>query len=437
MKPQPQPLAIVLDGERKRTRDEVRDVMEQFQHHPLLPLGILLIAGYLVGQLANYVRAPRITGYLIAGIVLSPSFTNILERLQVEALLEFVSTLALAVIAFAIGGGLQLSTVRLLGKPILWISLWQAVGALLFASLAIFAAGYFFPALKAGGSGQFFSTVFIMGAISAATAPAAVLAVIHELRARGPLTTTLLGVVALDDALTIILFSSAVSVAGYILDLGAANVGLLHGFLEIGGALVLGAVGGVILPYIIAHRQRTEVNLVVMLGAVFLVAGVAIEAGFSPLLANMTMGFIVVNRKRDGDDLFHQLETIEESLYCLFFALAGAHFDISVFTTAALIGIALMVGRFTGKLSGTVVGAQISQAPPVVRKYLGITLLPKAGLSLGLVFLARPFLAAETYEVLLNAMLASVIINELIAPPMVKWALGRAGEIGAGDGYED
>lgn len=411
--------------------------MEQFQYHPLLPLGILLIAGYLVSQAANYFRLPRITGYLVAGIALSPSFTNILDRLQVEVLLDFVSTLALAVIAFSIGGSLQMSSVRLLAKPILWITLCQAVGAMFFASLTIYAAGYFFPALRAGGSGQFFSTVFIMGAISAATAPAAVLAVIHELLARGPLTTTLLGVVALDDALTIILFSGTVSVAGYILDLGPANMGLLHGFLEIAGALVLGAVVGVILPYIIAHRQRAEVNLVVMFGAVFLIAGVAIQAGFSPLLANMTMGFVMVNRKRGGDDLFHQLATFEEPLYCLFFALAGARFDISVFTTAAFIGIALMLGRFTGKLTGTIVGAQISHAPPVVRKYLGMTLLPKAGLSLGLVFLARPFLAAETYEVLLNAMLVSVIINELIAPPMVKWALSRADEIGTGESHED
>lgn len=411
--------------------------MEQFPYHPLLPLGILLIAGYLAGQAANYFRLPRITGYILAGIALSPSFTGILDRLQVGVLLEFVSTLALAVIAFAIGGGLLLSTVRLLGRHILWISLCQAVGAMLFASLAIYAAGFFFPVLKAGGPGDFLSAVFIMGAISAATAPAGVLAVVHELRARGPLTTTLLGVVALDDALTIILFSGTVSLAGYLLDLGSAETGLLHGLREIGGALLLGAAGGVVLPYLIAHRQRAEVNLVLMLGAVFLVAGLAIQAGFSPLLANMTMGFMVVNRMRNGDELFHQLETVEESLYCLFFTLAGAHLDLSVFTTAAIIGLGLMLGRFTGKLTGTMVGSRISQAPPVIRKYLGITLLPKAGLSLGLVFLIRPLLAAETYEVLLNAMLASVIINELLAPPLVKWALGRAGETGAGEGHED
>jgi Kef-type K+ transport system membrane component KefB len=422
---------------KEEKKGKEKNVMEQFQYHPFLPLGILLIAGYLVGQAANFFRLPRITGYLIAGIALSPSFTNILDKLQIEVLLAFVSTLALSVIAFAIGGGLQVSSIRLLKKTILWISLCQAVGAMLFASLAIYAAGYFSPALRAGGSGQFFSTVIILGAISAATAPAAVLAVIHELLARGPLTTTLLGVVALDDALTIIFFSGAISVAGFILDLGPANMGLFHGFVEISGALVLGLTGGVVLPSIINQRQRSEVNVVVMLGAVLFIAGVSIQAGFSPLLANMTMGFVTINRKRDNNDLFNQLETFEESLYCLFFVLAGAHFDTSVFTTAAFIGIALIIGRFTGKLIGTIVGAQISQAPPVVRKYLGVSLLPKAGLSLGLIFLARPFFSAEAYELLLNAMLTSVIINELIAPPMLKWALTRAGETGSGVGHED
>jgi NhaP-type Na+/H+ or K+/H+ antiporter len=173
-----------------------------------------------------------------------------------------------------------------------------------FASLAMYVAGYFFSPLRAGGSESFLCTVLIMGAISAATAPATVLAIIHELQARGPLTTTLLAVVALDDALTIILFSGAVSVAGYILKLGTVDTGLLHGFLQIAGALACGAVGGIILPYMIGLRQRVEVNLVVLLGAVFLVGGIAVQAGFSPLLANMTMGIVFVNRMKDANDLF-------------------------------------------------------------------------------------------------------------------------------------
>ncbi len=411
--------------------------MDNFQYHSLLTLGILLIGGYLAGLAAHFFRLPRVSGYIVAGLILSPSITGILNRGQVENILDFVSFMVLSIIAFAIGGSLQISSLRLLGKSILWITLCQGVGAMLFASLVIFVAGYFSPALKAGSYGQFLAAVFIMGAISAATAPAAILAIIHELRARGPLTTTLLGVVALDDALTIVLFSGTVSIVGYILQLGPSNMGFLHGFLEIAEALVCGAVGGFILSFIIDFRQRAEVNLVVMLGAVFLVAGIAIQASFSPLLANMTMGFILANRNKAGNELFHQLETIEETLYCLFFVLAGAHFDTTVFSTAALLGIVLMLGRFLGKLSGTILGAQISHASPVVRKYLGITLLPKAGLSLGLIFLTRPFFMVETYEVLLNAMLTSVIINELIAPPMVKWALGRANEIDYGECHED
>ncbi len=411
--------------------------MDNFQYHPLLTLGILLIGGYLAGRAANFFRLPRVSGYIIAGLILSPSITGILNRGQVENILGFVSFMVLSIIAFAIGGSLQISSLRLLGKSILWITLCQGVGAMFFTSLAIFAVGYFSPVLKTGGYGQFLAAVFIMGAISAATAPAAVLAIIHELRARGPLTTTLLGVVALDDALTIVMFSGTLSIVGYILQLGPSDMGFLQGFLEITGALVCGAVGGFILSYIIDFRQRAEVNLVVMLGAVFLVGGIAIQVSFSPLLANMTMGFILANRKKDGNKLFHQLETVEETLYCLFFVLAGAHFDTTVFSTAAFLGITLMLARLLGKLSGTVLGSRISQAPPVIRKYLGITLLPQAGLSLGLIFLARPFFTVEIYEVLLNAMLASVIINELIAPPMLKWSLSRAHETGNGDGHEN
>ncbi|MEN8258749.1 MAG: cation:proton antiporter [Thermodesulfobacteriota bacterium] len=411
--------------------------MDHLPHHPLLPLGILLLAGSLAGFAANRLRMPRVTGYVVAGVVFSPSVSGIFAMGQIEMLLAIVANMALAVIAFAIGGSLQLANVRALGKPILWITLTQGLGAMVCAALALSAASFFYPPLLDHGPAAFFSTLLLMGAISAATAPAAVMAVVHELRARGPLTTTLLGVVALDDALTIMIFSGAVSVAGYLLQVGDTDLGLLHGVWEIGGALAMGTLGGLALQYLIPSRQRLEVSMTVVLGAIFLESGTALQFGFSPLLANLCMGFVYVNRRKRSNGLFLQLETIEEPLYCLFFTLAGAHFDIALFNVAALLGITLMLGRFTGKLTGTIVGARISKAPPVIGKYLGITLLPKAGLSLALIFLVRPYLPADLYEVLLNGMLASVIINELVAPPLVKWALGRAGEIGSGERYEN
>jgi Kef-type K+ transport system membrane component KefB len=403
--------------------------MEHFQLHPLLSIGLLLLAGYAASLAANWFRLPRVTGYVVAGILLSPSLTGTLRVTEVEALLGFVSQMALAVIAFAIGGTLKMSQVKVLGKPILWITLTQGMGALGFGCLAAWVAGYFAEPLRVHGPETFLSIIVILGTISVATAPAATMAVVHELRARGPLTTTLLGIVALDDALTIILFSGAVGLAGALLGVGvSADLGLQRGLYEMAGALVIGAISGFIMSHVLARKRRVEVNLVAIVGAILLVSGFTLQFHFSPLMANMMMGFALVNYMRHADSVFHQLEIVEESLYCLFFVLAGAHFDLGVLGPSALLGLMLLLGRFVGKMSGAVVGGYLSRAPPQVRKYVGITLLPQAGLSLGLIFQTRSLLPETAYPVVLNALLASVILNEVISPPLVKWALVRAEE---------
>ena len=254
------------------------------------------------------------------------------------------------------------------------------------------------------------------------------MAVIHELRAKGPLTTTLLGVVALDDALSIIIFSAAITIASLLLSGNIDNAIILHGVNTIVGAISVGLVGGVIFSYFLNPSTRPETNLMLTLGAIFLVSGLSSHFGFSPILANMAMGFVIINRIKQADDLFNQLDIIEEVIYCLFFTLAAAHFDTNVLATSFLLGIVLLIGRFIGKLGGTFLGGKISKASPQIYRYLGLTLLPQAGLSLGLIFLAKPILPAEIFDVLLSAMLLSIILNEIISPPLVKWAITRAGE---------
>ena len=397
--------------------------------HPLLILGLLLVVGYVAGIAANALRLPRVTGYIAAGLALSPSISGILDKSQVNDHLFFVTDITLGIIAFAIGGSLLISRVKMVGRQILWITLSQGMGAMLFAGFALYAAGLFTPTLHVFGSVVFLNILIIGGAISVATAPAAVLAVLHEIRAKGTLTTVLLGIVALDDALTIMLFSIAATVTQALLATGStANAGIVHGFIEIGGSLAIGTIGGYILPRMMGSTKRAEIHLTAVLGIIFLIGGVCNHLGFSALLSNMMMGFVVVNGMRHADHLFHELATIEESLYCLFFALAGAHFDIGVLPASLGLGAALLIGRFSGKILGTVAGARFSHAPQKIKKYLGITLLPQAGLSVGLILLARPLLPEEIYELLLNALLASVILNEILAPPLLKWALTKAGE---------
>lgn len=395
---------------------------------PLFTLGLILITGYFAGRAANYFGFPRISGYIFSGLGFSPSISGIIAPQQIDILFSFVSEIALAFIAYSIGGSLLISRVWKLRKEILWINLTQGLGAFVCTCIAVFAIGDFLPPFIHENENTFISVMLILGGISVATAPAATMAVIHELRAKGPLTTTLLGVVALDDALSIIIFSGAITIASLLL-LGSIDGSvILDGVISIAGAISVGLVGGGIFRYLLNPSMRPEANLMLTLGAIFLVSGLSSHFGFSPLLANMTMGFVIINSKKQVDDLFHQLDIIEEVIYCLFFTLAAAHFDTNVFVTSFFLGIVLLVARFIGKLGGTFLGGKIAKASPQIYKNLGITLLPQAGLSLGLIVFAKPIFPTEIFNVILSAMLLSIILNEIISPPLVKWAITRAGE---------
>jgi Kef-type K+ transport system membrane component KefB len=403
--------------------------MTQSAWHPLLTIGIILTVGYCAGKVANYFHLPRVTGYIFAGLALSPSVSGILDAEQIDPLFGFTSDMALSIIAYSVGGSLQMSRLRELGREILWITFAEGSMAFLATFLAVYVAGQFLPLAGNPAEDMVMSSALILGGLAVATAPATTMAVLHELRARGPLTTTLLGVVALDDALGIIIFSGALTVASQISGVNAGNGSpFLEGFSAIAGALVIGFAGGILFSFFLNAGRRAETNLRLTIGSVFLVSGLSATLSFSPFLANMMMGFTVINRVRHADDLFHQLDLIEETVYALFFCLAAAHFDISELKTSALLGIILLGSRFFGKIAGTYAGARISHTPPSVYRHLGITLLPQAGLSLGMLFLADPILPPEVFELLLSAMLASVIMNEIISPPLVKWALSRAGE---------
>jgi Kef-type K+ transport system membrane component KefB len=404
---------------------------------PLTILGLILVTGYFSGKAANLLRLPRISGYIVAGLLFSPSITGIIPYQQISHLFLFTSELALAFIAYSIGGSLRISRIRDLGKEIIWINLSEGTGAFVCTCAAVYFAQPLLSPVLHESDTIFTSVILILGGISVATAPAATMAVMHELRARGPLSTTLLGVVALDDALSIILFSASLTFAGQLLLSNADNYLIMQGALTIVGSLLMGGVGGLLFGHFFQPDKRPESNLMLSLGAILLVSGISNHLGFSPLLANMTMGFFIINRVKHADDLFHQLDIIEETIFCLFFTLAAAHFDLKVFKTSAMLGVIILLGRFAGKLGGTFIGGRISKASPQIYRNLGLALLPQAGLSLGLVFLAEPVLPTEIFDMLLSAILVSIIVNEIISPPLVKWAISNAGETHVEESDED
>ena len=315
-------------------------VLSIFQ--PLFTLGLILFTGYFAGRAANYFGLPRISGYIFSGLCFSPSISGIIAAQQIDILFTFTSEIALSFIAYSIGGSLLIYRIKVLKNEILWINLAQGFGAFVCTCIAVYIAGDFLSPSINENKSTFISVILILGSISVATAPAATMAVIHELRAKGPLTTTLLGVVALDDALSIIIFSAALTIASLLLSGSIENAVILHGVTTIVGAISVGLVGGLIFSYFLNPSMRPETNLMLTLGAIFLVSGLSSHFGFSPILANMVMGFVIINRIKQADDLFHQLDIIEEVIYCLFFTLAAAHFDINVLATSFLLGIVLL-----------------------------------------------------------------------------------------------
>jgi len=399
--------------------------------HPLVHIGLLLLCGYAGGKIANILKAPRVSGYVVAGMILSPSILGIFHEELVGEDLAIITDIALGIIAFSIGGALELAKIKRLGRQIFWITVTQGLGAFLLVTLAIV---LFFPFIAGSGSSlleNYVPLAIVIGAISAATAPAATLEVVHEYRSKGPVTTVLLAIVTLDDALTIFFFAFAVQIAGSLMSHQAFSITatIIGPSAEILMSVLIGATGGLFLWKLTPLITNRNVLLGVVLGAIFLTSGLALDFHASPLLANMVLGFAVVNAVRHSEDLFTVVESIEEPIYSMFFVLAGAHLDISMFKTTGWLVLLLIVGRFAGKFLGTWIGAVISGSPESVKKYLGFGLMPQAGVTIGLVLLAREQLGdSQVLGLMVNAVLASVIVNELLSPLMVRYALVKSGE---------
>lgn len=393
----------------------------------VLALGIIIIAGFLGGLAAGKLKFPRVTGYIVIGVLLSPSLLNIIHA-ETVGNLDIITDITLGFIAYLIGGSLKTESLRGLGKNITWITLFQSLGAWFLVALFLAILGHL--VIPGQTFWQFyFPIALIIGAISCATAPAATMAIISEYKARGPLTTTLLAVVALDDAIAVIAFAIALGICQPLV--GGVNSPSFYQmlgipFLHIVESAAIGIVFGIALMYISRLVRTRELLLVVVFGVIMLCVGLTSYLGISSILATMVVGFIIVNKVK-RKEMFLVVEEIEDVLFAMFFVLAGLHFDLSVLKVAGVLALLIVLTRCMGKYFGARLGARISHAPDNVKKYLGFALLPKAGVTIGLILLAaREFPTFGT--VMLNAVLASTIINELIAPPLTKYALFKAGE---------
>ncbi len=404
----------------------------------ILITGLLLVFSYYGGKIANNLNFPRVTGYLCAGILLNPSVNPLLDVHTVTKDLHVITDIALGVIAYSIGGSLEFERIRHLGHTIGCISLSQAVGAALVTAFLVF---LFFP-LMAGdvfanaGTSTLLAASLVIGAISAATAPGAVLAIVSEMKAKGDFAAVLLGVIALDDAITIIFFALASVVAFDLINpSGSAWMAMLYmPFREIAGGIITGMAGGYLLNLAARGIKKRNDLLMVVMGGIFVLSGITETLHFSRLIGAMTMGITVANMPGSSPECFNVTEVVENGIFGLFFSLAGAYIDIRVIQTAGLMALALLVFRFIGKHVGTWAGAVWCNADSNIKKYLSLALFPQAGVTIGLILMSEKIFPPEIYKFLLNAVIGSVVINEILAPPLVKFALERVeNNSGAGD----
>ncbi|MEA1894410.1 MAG: cation:proton antiporter [Euryarchaeota archaeon] len=393
----------------------------------ILVVGIIIVVGFFGGLASAKLKFPMITGYIIIGVLLSPSLLNIIPRETVGEL-DIITNVALGIIAYLIGGSLHWADLQKLAKRITWIVPFESLGSWFLVTLVLASMGSLIIPNETFWQ-TYFPLAFIIGAVSCATAPAATMAIVSEYRAKGPFTTTLLAVVGLDDAIAVIAFAIASGISQPLVN-SAGSISFYHmldtPFLHIVESISIGIVFAIVLMYMIRLARTRELLLVVVFGMIMLCTGVSTCLGLSSILANMVAGFIIVNMVKRRE-IFIVIEEIENVVYVMFFVLAGLHFDLSVMKFAGILALLIVLARCLGKYTGARVGARISHAPDNVKKYLGLALLPKAGVTVGLVLLAS--IQFPTFGVLmLNAVLASTIINELIAPPLTKYAIFKSGE---------
>ncbi len=401
-------------------------IRDYFHQNVIFGAGILLVCGFFGGKLAQRLRLPAITGYIVVGLLLGPSALSLVPD-TVAVQLEPIPHIALGLIAISIGGRFSVRQFRTLGKDTISITLFQLVATFGAVTLLLVVFGAALP------------VALLLGAIASATAPAATVAVISEYRARGRMTDTLLATVALDDAGCVVLFSMVAAVCA-VLAGGASRAVVFSSVLkplwELGGSILIGLVIGYIVHRLVVNRRDRNEMVVIVLGFVLFCSAVTMDLHLSPLMTNMVLGLTLVNLSSKNERIFRMLEPLEAPIYAAFFALAGTELQLGLVVRVGVLGCVYIVARMAGKYFGSLLGALVAGSSLVIRKYLGLCLFPQAGVAIGLVMVAQQnkYIASPEHAVqMVTIVLTSVLVNELIGPPIARYAIFRSGEV-AGPG---
>lgn len=419
----------------------------------LIILSIALFAGLLLSRAVKLLKLPAVTAYLIAGVLIGPyclgalgsyltelghdfSWLGFIDSHSVESF-NIISKVALGFIAFSIGNEFRLKELKLIGKQATIIGIIQAVFTTIVVDAALIGLHFIL------GEETFpLSAAIILGAIASATAPAATLMVVKQYKAHGPVTKTLLPVVALDDAVGLVLFAVSFGVANAISE-GKIDVVsiIVEPIMEIILSLALGIVMGFVFNFMERFFHSRSKRLAVSVAFVFLTVAISmvkfevfgVHCGFSSLLACMMLGTVFCNICDFSAELMDRLDRWTAPIYILFFVISGAELKLSVFKnpTFILVGVVYIAFRCLGKYYGARISSDISHAEPNVKKFLGITLFPQAGVALGMAEIVKSEYGETSVvaSIVLNVVLFSVLVYEILGPYLTKVSLAKAGEI--------
>ena len=406
----------------------------------LLMISVALFAGLMMTRLMNIFRLPDVTAYLVAGVLIGPC---VLGRLGINGIgftsfeavdsLGLISDVALGFIAFAIGHEFRLSALKETGKQAVIIGILQAVITTALVDVVLVAIHFMKPELLS------LPAAITLGAIAAATAPAATLMVVRQYKAHGPVTDVLLPVVALDDAVGLAIFAVSFGAAQSMQNSNADALSLIvEPVLEIVFSLALGTVVGLFLTWIERYFHSNRNRIALITGSLILTVALSrltfdigrFHVGFSSLLVCMMLGTVFCNLCPLSEELMNSADKWSNPVLILFFVLSGAALQFQVFGSIAviLIGVIYILARSVGKYVGAKISANIAKSPEVVKKYLGITLLPQAGVALGMCTTAARVLGSDG-NLIRNIILFAVLVYELIGPTLTKIALTKAGDI--------
>ncbi len=403
----------------------------EYIHHGgvLLEIGLILIVGYIFGNLANFFNLPRVSGYILAGIVMSPSLLNVIDQDFLDKS-NIITHASLSIITFLIGSSLSWNRIKSLGKNIAFITLGEAEIAFLLVTLCMFI--YIFSTQEIDIK-MLAALSLLFGALASPTDPTATLAVIHEYKAKGVLTTTVLGVAALDDATGIMNFVLGYAVAtslvaGQSIRISQIAYEILY---QILGAIIIGIIMGYLMHFLGQFAKERKEVVTVTVGILFITFSLAHGLGVDELLSTMTAGITLVNVDTENEKFKAPLENyIEDVIFTAFFVVGSAFLNLKILLQYLPIVAVYVIARFTGKFAGVYIGGHLSDAPPKVKKYLAFSLFPQGGIVIGLSLLAyqNPDFR-DIGLILVNIVIGATAIHEFLGPIFSEIALKKAGEI--------